>query len=285
LEPPSRTRGRFVMGRLRAAADTKALRGHTVRARSTGRVLDRTMTDSAGRFLLEWHGENEDVTVDLLDDGGTVVESISLASADLVSPASIGFRGQKLLSRGKPEPKDDRAVVFEADDDSPICVTSSCIEVTLSWALPSGSVASIACRGQPVKESLESAGSLKVVERGTCEYALRFLRPGGLEGVYSEKKLEVRRYPSLSLVTEGTTFKKGSRLTLGVSLSCPAGSDGLRVSILSSDEGIIKSTEMNVVPGATWVTTALVLEGRAGKAEVTAKAEGQVPDGVTILVE
>jgi hypothetical protein len=287
LEPETSGTARHVMGRLKTIASREELRGHPVRAWACGRVLDSSTTDSAGRFLLRWDtavGEDQ-TAIELLDAGGVVVEATELTAADLVSPPVVGFSGKDVLGFGIVDEENSPGMVFEADGDYPLCVTSSCIEVTLSWTVQPGAEVSILSGEEVLSEGLEAHGSMKIFEGGIKKYTLRARSPGAQPGEFSDRIVEVRRYPSLSLVMEGTRFRSGSTADFGVSISCPAGEEGLKVTILTSDPERVPETELRIPAGSTWATTKTRLGSKPGRAEVTATAPGYVRDAVTIVVE
>jgi hypothetical protein len=288
LEPEAAPAGtaRHVMGRLKTSASRKELRGHVVRARTGGRLLDSTTTDSAGRFLLRWDavGDEKITAIELLG-AGVVVETIELAAADLVSPPVVGFSGKDVIGFGGAEMENGRGMVFEADGDSPLCVTSSCIEVTLSWAVQPGTKVSLLSGEEVIREGLEAHGSLKVIEEDIKKYTLRTWSPGAQPGDVSDRIVELRRYPSLSLVMGGTRFGSGSTVDFGASISCPAGDGGLEVTVLTSDPELVPGTELKIPAGSTWASTKVRLGDKSGTAKITATAPGYVRDGVTFVVE
>jgi hypothetical protein len=278
-----------IVGRLRIVAPAKELRGHAVRAHTGGRVVDCTTTDGAGRFLLTWSSSSaieETTAVELLNRSGAVVESVGLSPHDLVYPSVVEFSGRGVLGSSPAGPQERSGLAFEADGDYPLCVTSACIEVTLSWRAPARSSVSILSEaGQTIRDGLGSLGSLRVLERETKKYLLRAY---GLEGSFEtsqERVLEVRRYPSLSLVLEGSRFKTDNTIDLGVSISCPADRGGLGVMILTSDPDLVARTEFTVPAGSTWASTEVRLGRKTGAVEVVATARGYVRDGVTLVVE
>jgi hypothetical protein len=274
------------MGRLKTIASRKELRGHVVRARVNGRVLDSSTTDSAGRFLLRWDAAAEEKTaIELLGVGGAVVETIELTAADLVSPPVVGFSGKDVVGFGVAETENNHGMVFEADGDYPLCVTSSCIEVTLSWTVQFGTKVSILSGEEVVREGLDAHGSLKVIDGGIKKYTMRTRSPGAQPTEFLDRTVEVRRYPSLSLVMEGTRFRSGSTVDFGASISCPAGDGGLKVTVLTSDPELVPRTELMIPAGSTWATTKVRLGNKSGTAKVTATAGGHVRDGVTFVVE
>jgi hypothetical protein len=286
MEPKAAGTTRHVMGRLKTIASRKELRGHIVRARAGGRVLDSSTTDSAGRFLLRWYAAAEEkAAIELLGAGGVVVETIELTAADLVSPRVVGFSGKDVVGFGFSEVKNDSGIVFEADGDYPLCVTSSCVEVTLSWMVQLGTKVSILSGEGVVREGLDAHGSLKVIEGGIKKYTMRTRSPGARPGESSDRIVEVRRYPSLSLVMEGTRFRSGSTVDFGASISCPADDGGLKVTILTSDPELVPKTELKIPAGSTWANTKVRLGNKSGTAKVTATAPGHVRDGVTFVVE
>jgi hypothetical protein len=274
------------MGRLKVIAPRKELRGHAVRARAGGRVLDSSTTDGAGRFLLRWDAAAEEKTaIELLGADGVVAETVELSAADLASPPVVGFSGKAVVGFGVAEAESDPGIVFEADGDHPLCVTSSCIEVTLSWTARSGTKVSILSGEEVVGEGLDASGSLKVIEGGIKKYVMRMRPPGAGPGEFSDRIVEVRRYPSLSLVMEGARFRSGSTVDFGASISCPAGDGGLKVTVLTSDPELVPMTELTMPAGSTWASTKVRLGNKSGTAKVTATAPGHVRDGVTFVVE
>ena len=250
-------------------------------------MLDRSTTDTAGRFKLQWerNPREEDITIELLNEGGGVEESEQITAADLFSPPVLEFSGRALV--GSPRTGEDRggACRFEADGDYPLCVTSSCQEVTLSWDSPEGSEVSIVSEWESVRSGLPERGSVKVLERGDKTYTLRTRPPGERSGRLSELAVEVRRYPALSLVLDGLRFGTGSEVEFGVCTSCPAGEDGVLVSIMTSDSAMVPQSEVIIPAGANWATTRVTVGRRAGAVKVTAMAPGYVRDGVDFLLE
>jgi hypothetical protein len=273
------------MGRLKTIAPRKELRGHAVRARADGRVLDSSTTDSAGRFLLRWDAAAEEKTaIELFGVDGSVVETIELTAADLLSPPVVGFSGKGVVGFGAFEAENDSGVVFEADDDYPLCVTSSCQQVTLSWVAPGSSTVSVTSEGDVVGEGLPVKGTLQVFAKDSKKYTLRARLPGDPKGRFSELTLEVRRYPVLSLVVEGAELRSGSEVELGASISCPAGSSGLLVSVMTSNMEMVPASEILIPAGSSWGTVRVRVGSKAGRVKMTAAAPGHTRDGVTMDV-
>ncbi|MDA4136810.1 MAG: hypothetical protein OK449_07430 [Thaumarchaeota archaeon] len=285
MEPVAAGTTRHVMGRLKVIASRKELRGHVVQARANGRVLDSSTTDSAGRFLLRWDAAAEEKTaIELFGAGGSVVETIELTAADLLSPPVVGFLGKDVVGFGVAEVEDDSGVAFEADGDYPLCVTSSCQQVTLSWIAPSSSTVSVVSDGDVVGEGLPAQGTLRVFARDSKKYTRRAWLPGDPKGRFSDLTLEVRRYPVLSLVVEGAALRSGSEVELGASISCPAGSSGLLVSVMTSDMEMVPPSEIWIPAGSSWGTTRARIGSKAGRVKMTAVAPGYTRDGVTMDV-
>jgi hypothetical protein len=273
------------MGRLTAVAADQDRWGHSVQARRGALVLSRSVTDGAGRFLLEWGdaGEGEDVQVELLNEDGRAVESARVGAADLSSPPVISLSGKGVRSRAR-EVVDGELDSFRAYGDFPLCVTSSCQEVTLTWSSPPGSTVSIHSEKGPVRERLPARGSLKVFEKGSRTYARRALLSGTREVRVSELTVEVRRYPVLSLVLDGARFEIGREIEIGASISCLAGERGVVVTVLSSDESMFPQTELIIPPGAQWTTKRVRVGVKAGRVDAMAMAPGFVRDGVTFQI-
>jgi hypothetical protein len=276
----------YVVGRLKTVSPMGGLRGHRVVARASGRLVDSTTTDRAGRFLLQWFGaESERISVELLNSSGAVAESVELTPGELVSSAVILFSGDKVVSENAKAAKDDTGIAFEADGDSPVCVTSSCIGVELSWCVASGMKVSIESEGKSLGHDLESSGSLTVVEKDSRTYTLVVETGEAGPPKVIARAIEIRRYPSLSVVVEDTKFRKGEGVELGVSTSCPAGETGLVVSIRSSDPEILAGTNFLMPKGSTWMRLRLETGWKTGMVEVIASAPGYVQDGISLSSE
>jgi hypothetical protein len=277
----------FVMGRLKKIAHPSERRGHAVRARSEDRVLDTSVTDGSGRFLLEWNDDGSEgrVSVELITSGGGVAESVEFTRDDLESPPVVAFSGDGVVGSPTPSVIGDRRDRFEAEGDYPICVASSCQELTLNWICPEGSRVSILSGGRPLREGLPAMGLLKVTEASSARYTRRVWPAGSDPSQYSDRTLEVRRYPSLSLVLYGTALWRPGQGEFGASISCPAGSEGLVVTVKSSDAEMVPDFEIRILPGTTWATTRVPLGPRKGVVKVTASAPGYARDGVTFTLE
>jgi hypothetical protein len=274
-----------VMGRLKKIAPRRNRRGHVVRARAGERLLSSTTTDSSGRFLLEWRdGGEEKIVIELMDSRGDVSESIGLTATDLASPPVVSFPGERVVGFARPS-RDVDDGSFEAEGDYPLCVTSSCLEATLSWTAPQGSRVSIISDAGVVRAGLPSQGSLAVVESRSRKYTRRVWPAGAGPGQYSERTLEIKRYPSLSLVMDGGIFNAGGSVEFGAALSCPAGEKGLKVRVASSDVEVVPEFELMIPAGSKWATTRVSLGDKTGLVKVTASAEGYTQDGVTFVLE
>ncbi|MDA4114391.1 MAG: hypothetical protein OK474_10120 [Thaumarchaeota archaeon] len=278
---------RFVMGRLKKVAPGRDRRGHSVRARAGERLLSSSTTDSSGRFLLEWRddGRHEETAIELIDSRGDVSESLELTAADLLSPPVVIFSGERVVGFGRPSKDIDGEGGFQAEGDYPLCVTSSCLQATLSWTAPPGSRVSIISDGGMVRAGLPPQGILSVLEDRTRRYTRRVWPAGAGPGQYSEKTLEVKRYPSLSLVVDGRTFETGSSVEFGASTSCPAGGNGLTVRVATSDSATVPPFELTMPAGSKWASTRVILGRKTGLAEVTAFAQGYARDAVFLALE
>ena len=273
------------MGRLQTFAPKEKLRGHVVRAREGETTLDASVTDGAGRFLLQWPAPVRGaIIVELLGPEGEAPESVTLTASELVSPAVVLFSGRRVIEDRPAETRDDSGLTFEADGDYPLCVTSSCIEVALSWRTPPGTKVSILSGDRLIRDELTASGSIMVTEKGSKKYTLRVRAPGTLAEHLPERIIEVRRYPSLSLVVDGTSHRVGSRIDLGVSLCCPAGQEGVKVTVLTSDQELVPVTEMLIPPGSSWAATTVALGSKPGTADLTATAPDFVQDGISLAV-
>jgi hypothetical protein len=274
-----------VMGRLKKVAPRRERRGHLVRARAGIRILSSSTTDSSGRFLLEWRGGTDEKTlIELIDSRGDVSESLWLTPADLLSPPVISFSGERVVGFARSSREVDGEGSFEADGDHPLCVTSSCLEATLSWTAPPGSRVSIISDAGVVRAGLPSQGSLVVVENRSRKYTRRVWPAGAGPGQYSERTVEIRRYPSLSLVLDGGIFKAGSSVEFGAAASCPAGEKGVKVRVASSDVEVVPEFELMIPTGSKWTSTRVSLGDRTGPVKVTASAPGYTQDGVTLVL-
>jgi hypothetical protein len=275
------------MGRLKSKASREQLRGHRVRAVIGGSTVDSTLTDSAGRFSLEWNegGERRGVRVELMSDDGNVSETTELSAEDVVSPPVLGFAGTAVIGERRKEERIDDRRSFEADDDHPICVTSSCIPVTLAWRTAPGSRVSLLADGVAMKERLPDAGSFTVRTEGSVHYILRSWESGSSDKDFTDRELEVRRYPSLSLVMEDTSYRGGAIVEFGVALCCPAPAGGLEVAVRTSDAEMVPEMRFTIPPGASWGSTKTAVGEKMGRAKVLATAAGYVSDGVTFIIE
>jgi hypothetical protein len=274
-----------VMGRLKKIAPRRDRRGHVVRARADERLLSSATTDSSGRFLLEWRdGGDEKIVIELMDSRGDVSESVGLTATDLASPPVVSFSGERVVGFARPS-RDVDDGSFEAEGDYPLCVTSSCLEATLSWTAPQGSRVSIISDAGVVRAGLPSQGSLAVVESRSRKYTRRVWPAGAGPGQYSERTLEIRRYPSLSLVLDGRTFRAGSSAEFGVAVSCPTGQEGAKVRVASSDVEMVPEFELMIPTGSKWASARVSLGDRTGRVKVTASALGYTQDGVTFVLK
>ena len=269
---------RWIMGRLKPWAPENRLRGFVVRARAGGRVLDSSVTTGAGRFLLSWSsGHDETTSIELLDANGDIAASTDVDKTDLVSPPVVVFSPAR-MPRPMPESGERDLPVLLADGDHPVCIASSCADVTLSWTGPIGTKVAILSEGKVIKKGLEPVGSLRVSEAGARRYTMK-----AEEGELGDSVVEVRRCPTLALVMQGTRFERGTLVDFGLSISCPAGPGGLVARLLTSDPGVIAGAELAIPEGHTWGSTR-VNAGKPGKVEVTACAPGYSRDGVSFFV-
>lgn len=276
----------YVVGRLKTVASRKQRRGHAVTISSDSRLLSSTTTDSGGRFLLEWPENPSDrkFVLRLLKSDQSVAETLELSRADLISPPFVGFLGDSVLSEVRPESEVDVRDRFEADGDYPLSVTSSCQQVTLSWKAPVDSAVSIISEGSPVAEGFGAEGSLNVFVAGNKSYTRRAWLPGNQKG-FSDLTLEVRRHPALSVVLQGNFAKSGSEIEVGASTSCPAGTRGLVVTVMTSDVEMVPQFDIRILAGFTWGQARVRLGTKTGRAEIVATAPGYTRDGVTLILE
>jgi hypothetical protein len=246
--------------------------------------LDSSTTDGTGRFLLEWTDPSTEGTtfVELLDPNGAVSESVGLTSADLDSPPVVAFSGEGVAGAGGSHQNRGRMDSFEADGHYPVCVAPSCLEVTLSWRCPEGSRVLILRGGTPFRDGLAHAGLLKVTDPRSNSYTRRTWLAGAGPEQFSDRTVEVLRYPSLSLVLYGEGLCTGGRGEFGASISCPAGAEGVTVRIRSSDLERVPDFEIRIPPGAVWATTQVPLGPKFGVAKITGSAKGFVQDMVTL---
>ena len=239
--PPGTTFFR-VAGRLMKIAPAAERRGHLARARAGDLSLSSSTTDGSGRFLLEWRGDVPDdgVSIELLDPRAEVSESASLTAADLVSPPVIQFSGDGVVGFGRASEEVDPRGSFEAEGDHPLCVTSSCLEATLTWTSSQGfsGLDILGWRG----DGPRGASARWLAERHRGQQPMvhsAHLASRREPRSVSERTVEVRRYPSLSLVLDGDAFRVGSWAEFGAATSCIAGEEGLtvRVTKLRSRDG------------------------------------------------
>jgi hypothetical protein len=277
----------FVMGRLKKPGFPGERRGHSVRARSGDLVLDSSTTDGSGRFLLEWRdaGKREAIKVELLDTRGAVSESTDISSEELCSPPAVVFSGEGVVGAGDSSVHADRMDRFEAEGDYPLCVVSSCQEATLSWNCPQGSSVAILADGVLIQSGLPALGSMKVSENRSVKYTRRVSTPGGGPGQFTDRTVEVRRYPSLSLVLYGMTLWINGIGEIGASISCPAGKDGMNVAVASSDLEMVPNFEIALLPSTDWGTARVNLGAKKGVVTLTGTAEGFARDSVTFTLK
>jgi hypothetical protein len=287
LQSPPGTTFFRVAGRLRKIAPAAERRGHVASARAADLSLTSSTTDGSGRFLLEWRGDMPDdgISIELLDLRGNVSESARLTAADLVSPPVVEFSGDGVVGFGRPSEGVDPGDTFEAEGDHPLCVTSSCLDAALTWTSSQGSRISIFSDGEAVREGLPHRGSLSVIEDSSRRYTLRIWPAGAGPDGFSERTVEVRRYPSLSLVLDGDTFKAHSWTEFGAATSCAAGEEGLTVRVTSSDLEMVPEFELAIPVGSRWASTRVYLGEKTGPVEVTASAQGYTRDAVTFALE
>ena len=273
----------FVAGRLTKIAPPEDRRGHPLRARSGGRVLDSTMTDESGRFLLEWTDQVDQANtlIELLDSKGAVSEFLQLTRAELDSPPVVAFSGEGVVGSGNSRQVSDRRDRFEAEGCYPVFVASSCQEVNLSWTCPQGSTVSLLSGGKELQIGLPYVGSLRVTEARSSSYTRRTWLAGAGPDQFSDRTVEVRRYPSLSLVVYGLALWAEGQGEFGASVSCPAGDEGVTVSVSSSDLEMVPDFQIIIPPGLRWATTRVSMGSRKGVAKLTASAHGFAQDVVT----
>lgn len=283
MEAPPQKKRLYVMGRLKTVASRKQRRGHVVTVGLDGRDLGSAITDSAGRFVVEWPDEpaEDGFSLNLLSADGRIEESQRITRTDLFSPPVISFSGDSVLNSVRSERdvrQDDR---FEADGDYPLCVTSSCQQVTLTWTAPKGSVVSILSEGSVVAEGLGEVGMLEVFSETTRRYTRRAILPGA-SGASSDLTLEVRRYPAMSLVVQNDTVKAGSEVEFGLSTCCPAGEEGLVVTVLTSDANMVPQFQVKIPARSAWGEAKVRLGPKIGRAKLVATARGYTRDGVSL---
>jgi hypothetical protein len=277
----------FVTGRLSKLAPPEERRGHAVQARTGRLLLDSSVTDETGRFLLEWtdNGAKANMLIELLDPRGAASESVELTMADLDSPPVVVFSGEGVVGTGNSGKDADRGDRFEAEGCHPVCVASSCQEVTLSWTGPEGSRISILSGGRLLHDRPSSAGSLKVSDARSSTYTRRIWLAGAGPDQFSDRTVEVRRYPSLSLVVYGLTLRTHGQADLGASISPPAGDGGVIVGVRSSDPEMVPDFEIRIPPELSWATTLVSLGSKEGVVTLTASARGFARDAVTLSLK
>ncbi len=160
-------------------------------------------------------------------------------------------------------------------------MASACQEVTLSWISPPGTRVALISGGKALRDGLASRGSVKVVATRSTRYLKRAWPSGSEPGRRLDLSVEVRRYPSLSLVMDGNTFRTASSAEIGASISCPAGDEGLSVEVASSDLGMVPRFEIRIPPGSVWGSTRVSLGRNDGTVKVTGSAPGYARDEVT----
>ena len=276
----------FVMGRLKAIAPREQRRGHSVRARRGELVLDSSFTDSSGRFLVEWDddGRRGRTTIELLTAAGEVCESIELDRGDLDSPPVVVFSGEGVVGSRRQDAGPDLLRRFEAEGDAPVCVASSCQEVTLSWTSRPGARVALMLGSEVLRDLVNSERSTTVAGTRSSRYVLRTWQAGREDGQHHDVSVEVRRYRSLSLVMDGNGVTPGSSAEFGASISCPAGDQGLSVEVASSDTEIVPRFEIRIPPGAKWASTRVRVGRKRGVVRATGSARGFARDEVTFAV-
>ena len=189
---------------LRAAPRSEAP-AYVVRVIVEGRVAGSTTTDPRGKIPARSGPADLPTSVfslELLDPDGRVVESTPLVDADLVSPPVVSFSGEggSLVRAAESAWYPDDS--FDADGDVPLCVTSSCQQVTLSWTAPNGSKPFFRnLRWRDGGRGVAAHGTLHAFAKDCKTYSSARVAPRGPQGeVCSDLTVEVRRYPTLSLV-------------------------------------------------------------------------------------
>lgn len=273
----------FVVGRIKKIGSALERKGHSVMARSGDRLLASSKTDGTGRFLLEWPDDpgEDGITIELLDGRGAVSESVVIPRAELSSPPIVAFTGEGVVGFSSSREENTRRDRFEADGDYPITVSPACQEVTLYWVCPEDSRVSIVSEGETPRSGLPSSGSLKVAESRSRAYTRRVWPAGAAIHEFSDRTVEVLRYPSLSLVLYGLQLWTPGQGEFGASTSCPAGEEGLTVVVTSSDKEMVPDFQIPVVPGSNWATSRVPLGPKKGVVKLTASAPGFARDEVT----
>ncbi len=201
------------------------------------------------------------------------------------SPPAVAFYGEGVLVTGTSNEASDRMDGFEAEGQNPVCVALSCQEVTLSWTCHEGSRVSILRDGETFREGLAHVGLLKVTDSGTASYTRRRWLVGAEPDQYSDRTVEVLRYPSMSLVLYGKRLWTGGRGEFGASISCPAGDEGVTVRVRSSDPETVPDFEIRIPPGAVWGQVQVPLGQRGGVAKITGSAHGYAQDTVILSMD
>ena len=234
---------------------------------------------------MEWGDEvaDERIVVELVAPGGEVIESAELAVHELESPPTVTFSGRNLLSRDMPTLLSDPEDEFQADGDYPILVSQCGQEAVLSWALPAGVPVEILEEGRSLGD-LPSKGSIAVTGWVSRRYVRRGAAAGTNQRAFPDRELEIRRYPSLSLVLDASVVRPSSVLELGASVSRAAGEPGLTVVGRTSDDRLVPPFVISVPPGATWATTRIAVGDRRGRVTVTGLAKGYVRDAITFEI-
>lgn len=133
-----------------------------------------------------------------------------------------------------------------------------------------------------IGEGLPASGEMRVSSRESRRYTRRASSGEGSSGLH----LEVKRYPTMSLVIDGGGYvPMETDVELGVSICCPAGEEGLVVELLTSDPRVMPQARLSIPGGSRWGAVVVRTGSRAASAEVTAVAPGYVRDGVLVRLQ
>lgn len=280
-EEPARPE--YAIGRVRTSARDASVVGYRVIASAMGKILDETITDGSGRFLLEWKSRGPGpVLVELLGASGEALQRRELPEDELWSPPAITFETDEtrtIHGRGG-----ETQVVFLADGDRPVRVEAGCHPVALTWEAPAESKVTLTSGGELLGRGLHSQGTLTVKESTTKTYGLSVETHAGGEPLPAVT-LQIRRYPSISLFFEDNRIVQDSVVKAGISIGCPAGRGGVEVTLLPDDASRLHPARVTIEEGSTWAPVEIRTGKKGGRAEMTAFAHGYLRDMVVISVE
>jgi hypothetical protein len=254
-----------------------------------GRIFDQTVTDSTGRFLLEFDRgivpmiEFIDVYVTTASGARTGARRIKVIELD--SPQVVLLKATRnpiALAGG-----DATGLIrrFTANGEPTLLVDSSCSEILLEWEINGeGDLQILLMAGRHlIAEELQMRGSHVISARNSAGYTLAVRERTRPSTILDRWTVSVKLFPTLSLYFEGTPGLR-QLLQVGVAISCPAPDKGLSVTLVSSDHAKLEGGRIVIPSGERWGAVSLAAGALGGEVELTGLAPGYLRDSVRMVI-